>query len=470
MLIGQGTGVDYSGGFQFAGLGLNSGASIYTATMSVYVTSTTGASSWRIYGGAYDTCTNFGADRPSAKTRTTAYVDWAPGPGTGWKVSPQISPIIQEIVNRAGFSASSNLCLIVVDRQAANNQYQTVSSYDYSSANVARLNMRWASAAPPAPTPTSTPTSTPTAAAGQATLALSPAGGSYSAGQTFVADIVIDGGAPGVDGAQVFLSFNPDVLAVVDAAGNPAGSITPGTALGNLIANSVNNSAGTIDYVDSVAPGSAAVSGRFTLASVRFKAKLPSQGTSAVFARAWPRESKVTLAGANVLASAGNGSYQIAGGGLQGSVRLGGRATPPSATQAVALSVRFYAAGTSTLLQDVTAHSDGNGAFTVFPVADGTYDIVVKHEQTLSVKKQNVTFSGGAAAAFGDLPLGDANNDDSIDSLDSALLSAALLTACRQSGFDARADFNADCVVDIGDSSLLQANYLRHGPVDAPAP
>jgi hypothetical protein len=230
----------------------------------------------------------------------------------------------------------------------------------------------------------------------------------------------------------------------------------------------VNNAAGTIDYSDAIQLGGQALSGRFTLATIRFKALLPAPDTDVVFSRTWPRESKLTLAGANVLGSAAGGSYHVTGGILQGTMQMAGRAASPSNTQAVSLTVKFYAAGTATLVQEATVSSDANGAFTVLPVAPGTYDIVVKHSQTLSVKKQNVAFGDGSVAvAFGVLPAGDANNNDTVDVSDFSILRATFLKVCAQSGFDGRADFNADCIVDIADFSLLQASFLRSGPIVA---
>ncbi len=319
---------------------------------------------------------------------------------------------------------------------------------------------------PTATPPQATPTATATTPAGQAELILAPDGGSYTAGQTFLVDIVINAGSQQVDGAQAFLSFDPTVLVVVDAAGNPTTSIIPGAAFTNYFANSVNNGAGTIDYSDGIQLGAAPLTGRVTLATIRFKGILPSPDTDVLFSRTWPRESKFTLSGVNVLGSSGAGSYQISGGILQGTMQIAGRPTPPGNTEAVPLNVKFYAAGTSTLVHEVTVSSNANGAFTVLPVANGSYDIVLKHSQTLSVKKQNVTFSGGVVTvSFGMLPVGDANNDDLVDISDFSILRAAFLKTCGQGGFDGRADFNADCVVDITDFSLLHANFLRNGPI-----
>lgn len=69
------------------------------------------------------------------KARTTASVNWQPGgwtsPGTV-ETSPDISAVIQEIVNRAGW-ASGNAIQILIDRvNSGAAAYRTFRSYDFS--------------------------------------------------------------------------------------------------------------------------------------------------------------------------------------------------------------------------------------------------------------------------------------------------------------------------------------------------
>ena len=161
---GQGTATEYTTGLQFTGMGLTQGATFYSATVQVYVTATTGTSAWRIYGGDYDSCTNFTSDLPSAKTKTTAYVNWTPAAGTGWKTSPELKTILQEITDRPGFTTNGAVCLIIVDNQSTDNQFQIIDTYDHSTTNAAKLTISWDSATTPTPTPTATATATPTPA------------------------------------------------------------------------------------------------------------------------------------------------------------------------------------------------------------------------------------------------------------------------------------------------------------------
>ncbi len=141
------------------------------------------------------------------------------------------------------------------------------------------------------------------------TISLSPSGLTVAANQIFTMDIVINSGSQLVDGAQASICFDPAILAVVDNAGNPAGQIIEGTAFSTHIMNTADNSTGRIFYADGQLTGDP-VSGAFTLATIRFKAKIA--GVSAVtFILDQNPQTKVTLQGANVLTSAQNGSVTV---------------------------------------------------------------------------------------------------------------------------------------------------------------
>ncbi len=72
-------------------------------------------------------------------------------------------------------------------------------------------------------------------------------------------------------------------MEVVDEAGNPTSSIIAGTAFNNHLVNAVDNVAGHIDYADGQLGGSP-LTGSFTLATIRFRAKAESSGTAVFFA------------------------------------------------------------------------------------------------------------------------------------------------------------------------------------------
>src|SRR5262245_21683812 len=76
-----------------------------------------------------------------------------------------------------------------------------------------------------------------------ATLSLSPASGSYQAGQTFTVTVNLDTTGAAIDGVDLYyLNYNPSILQVVDANTSTAGvQITPGTLMSGTLSNSVSS-------------------------------------------------------------------------------------------------------------------------------------------------------------------------------------------------------------------------------------
>lgn len=119
---------------------------VKTANLQVYVTQTVGLGwSVDIYGQAADKCVNLTPpnEKPSdsARVKTSTHVTWNMPSGTGWKTSPDISPVRQEIFDRAGYN--SQLCLILVDNQSKQNVFQSVWAYDAGSTYAAKLTYSW---------------------------------------------------------------------------------------------------------------------------------------------------------------------------------------------------------------------------------------------------------------------------------------------------------------------------------------
>jgi hypothetical protein len=96
--------------------------------------------------------------------------------------------------------------------------------------------------------------------------------------ESFSVDIkTIVGEGEGVDSAEAHLDFDATYLGVV--------SMTPGPALGFVLQNEYDNTAGTIDYVAGAGIGSPAVTDDFVLATVEFQAKAatPAAGAAVTF-------------------------------------------------------------------------------------------------------------------------------------------------------------------------------------------
>jgi hypothetical protein len=120
---------------------------------------------------------------------------------------------------------------------------------------------------------------------GSVVLSIDPSSKSVPPGTIFTVDIKIAAGSQVVDAADSYLSFDRNYLRVVDASGNEANSITPGTALPVVLQNSADNSQGRIAYSAGKQLGGVSPSGDFILATIRFKAiaATPGGGTAIAF-------------------------------------------------------------------------------------------------------------------------------------------------------------------------------------------
>lgn len=110
-------------GFRFQGTELPQGATINSAVLSVYLTS-----------GSYDTpqVTQYGqliANAPafttnasdiSGRTLTTAGVPWTATPGgTGWRQPPDITAVVQEIVDQEAWAEGNYFAVILKGNNAS---------------------------------------------------------------------------------------------------------------------------------------------------------------------------------------------------------------------------------------------------------------------------------------------------------------------------------------------------------------
>jgi hypothetical protein len=101
-----------------------------------------------IYGHAADNSATFtggGADI-TGRARTTASVAWDEddlGDGLERVVSPNLRAIIQEIIDRPGWSLGNSLSLLLIGRIQGSAKTATFESYDESAVNAAELEITW---------------------------------------------------------------------------------------------------------------------------------------------------------------------------------------------------------------------------------------------------------------------------------------------------------------------------------------
>jgi hypothetical protein len=109
----------------------------------------------------------------------------------------------------------------------------------------------------------------------------------------------VQAGSQPVDTADVYLTYDTDFLAVVDAAGNPATTVQAGTALANVLANSVDSTNGVVHYAASTS--GTGPTGNIKVATLRFKAVLPTTQTRLRFSVSAPQQTAVLYHGDPVL-------------------------------------------------------------------------------------------------------------------------------------------------------------------------
>lgn len=143
----------------------------------------------------------------------------------------------------------------------------------------------------PTPTPTLGPTFTP--APGGVILSLLPAAQTVAVGQSFDVTIQVQAGAQPIDSAAGYLDFDPTVFHVT--------SITAGSTLTTILANTYSNTTGSVDYAAGLL--SATTLGTFTLATVHCTAISQFSNSGVLFNYLNPRMSGSWNAGVSQTSS-----------------------------------------------------------------------------------------------------------------------------------------------------------------------
>jgi hypothetical protein len=100
---------------------------------------------------------------PSLRPRTDARVPWTLTSSVwGWVDSPDITSIVQEIIDRDDWAPGNNLG-VMLDSAPGLNRYANWWAYDAIPLDAAKLIVSYEPYPTPTPTPTNTPTETPTA-------------------------------------------------------------------------------------------------------------------------------------------------------------------------------------------------------------------------------------------------------------------------------------------------------------------
>ena len=142
-------------------------------------------------------------------------------------------------------------------------------------------------------------------------LSLSPSSRSALVGAIFTMDIVADTGTSTADTVDAYIDFAPTYLEVVDESGTPVSAIELNTdVFSNATFNSVDNATGQINFSASKYD-SPYLTGSFTVATIRFKAKAAIESTSLNFVQSGARWSDLYLFGESINPTLTNGTATV---------------------------------------------------------------------------------------------------------------------------------------------------------------
>ena len=125
-------------GFRFLASGSTgtlppSGATIETAVLSLCAKSSIGSfPGVRVYGVDADDPATWGdGNKPASAAKTTEYVDYQPVAwvASTWYDLPDISAVVQEIIDRAGYAEGNDLALVISNQSGGTGQY--FEAWDY---------------------------------------------------------------------------------------------------------------------------------------------------------------------------------------------------------------------------------------------------------------------------------------------------------------------------------------------------
>jgi hypothetical protein len=143
--IGGGLGMD--AGIRFLNVTIPKGNTILTAKLTFQATySDSGATcNTQVKGEAVDDAATF-VDTTDflGRARTTAYINWGAIPAWTENTdydSPDISTIIQEIINRSGWASGNDLVLFVANNGSSSGAYREPKSINFGTGLCTRLTV-----------------------------------------------------------------------------------------------------------------------------------------------------------------------------------------------------------------------------------------------------------------------------------------------------------------------------------------
>lgn len=98
----------------------------------------------KVYGIAEDNTATFSSD-PTGRTQTSSNIEWDQNSvvGNSTYTSPDISSVVQEVINRAGWASGNALGFLIVDGGSANNNTHLVDDYHWDTTKAALLTVTY---------------------------------------------------------------------------------------------------------------------------------------------------------------------------------------------------------------------------------------------------------------------------------------------------------------------------------------
>lgn len=161
-------------GLRFEGVTIPQGSTINSATLKGYLSSfgiTDGTLRTKVYGIDEDNTATMTSD-PTGRTKTTAAVDWDEASKTDPITSPDISTIVQEIVDRAGWSSGNAMGFLIPDDGSDSGPNSNYYSYDGDSTKDFELTVDWTAASTTSTSTSTSSTSTSTSTTSSTTTQL----------------------------------------------------------------------------------------------------------------------------------------------------------------------------------------------------------------------------------------------------------------------------------------------------------
>ena len=147
---------------------------------------------------------------------------------------------------------------------------------------------------------------------------------------------------------------------------------------------------------------------------------------------------------------------------LVGHVTWQGRPAQPNTLQQLPITLTLRLTSGGPYFDFATQNTDSSGYFTVTVTGlpAGTYNWRVKGPKYLANAGQ-VVLSGGPqqSVEMGLMKVGDANNDNVVNTIDFTILKGTFGKALGDPGYDQRADFNGDNRVNVTDFTLQKSNF-----------